>query len=352
VLLLTACGSGNTPIAAVSSPSTAPTGTAVPSPSPAPKISLALVTLRGSNQLVVRDITDIAHPKTIGTLPAVSQPLLVDAGQMSYIDYDHGQLVRMRFDGSSKTTVTTSSQFTGYVDWSPDGSSVIYTTQTSDTEMALHQLQAGQDRVLGSIPAVPGVGCESVAGCPTDTWDVQLQYSRDGGYVSFVNSIIKPAFRLWSSDGKLLRSSDLKSEAMPVWSGRTLYFRDAKGVEMWRDGVVTLFLPGVQWIRPKASPAEGRIVYQVRDSQHWSHTYVVDTNTGHVRDLGKAHASPVFLTSRYIWYIGERACVPADGCGSLIAGVPSGKTYIYDLVTGTQSLSIIAYVHDVWPHAS
>jgi uncharacterized protein YqjF (DUF2071 family) len=136
-----------------------------------------------------------------------------------------------------------------------------------------------------------------------------------------------------------------------VWSGGSLYFRDDKGVEVWRDGVVSPFLPGVAWVRPKASPGGGKIVYEVRDAQRWSHTYVVDTSTRQVRDLGKAHAEPVFLTSRYIWYLGERACVAADGCGTRVAGVPSGKTYIYDLQDGTQSESIITSVADVWPHA-
>jgi len=58
----------------------------------------------------------------------------------------------------------------------------------------------------------------------------------------------------------------------------------------------------------------------------------------------------VFLTSRYIWYEGERACVAADVCGSAPGGHPlNGKTYIYDLQTGTETESIITGVADVWP---
>ena len=61
----------------------------------------------------------------------------------------------------------------------------------------------------------------------------------------------------------------------------------------------------------------------------------------------------MFLTSRYIWYEGERACVAADVCGSAPGGHPlNGKTYIYDLQTGTETESIITGVADVWPHAA
>jgi len=303
--------------------------------------------------LVVRDITDINHPNTVSAFAAVSQPQFVNASEISYIDYAGNSFIRVPLGGSPKTVVATSDQFTGYVDWSPDGSTAIYVVSNADgSAMALHQVSGGQDRVLSAIPPVPGVGCITVASCAIDLWDVRLLYSPDGAYISFVNSIVKPAFRLWSSDGKLLKSSDLKSESMSVWSGRSFYFRDANGVQVWRDGVVSPFLQGVQWVRPQASPAGGQIVYQVRDAQHWSHTYVVDTNTRQVRDLGRAHAAPVFLTPRYIWYQGERACVQADGCGTQIAGVPSGKTYVYDLVNGTESGSVITSVYDVWPRAA
>ena len=315
--------------------------------------NLALVTLSGSNLLVVRDITDITQAKTVSTFAQLSQPEFVNGNELSYIDYEHNSIVRVPLGGSPKTVVASSTQFAGYVDWMPDGITLIYLTSNGDNSvMTLHEMRAGQDRTLASMPAVPGVGCESVAGCPTDTWDSRLLFSRDGNFISFVNSIVKPTFRLWTSDGKLLKSADLGSESMSVWSGGSLYFRDAMGVEVWRNGVVSPFLPGVAWVRPKASPVAGQIVYEVRDPERWSHTYVVDTNSRQVRDLGKAHAEPAFLNGRYIWYLGERVCVEADGCGARVAGVPNGKSYIYDLRDGTESESNIASVVDVWPHAA
>jgi hypothetical protein len=116
--------------------------------------------------------------------------------------------------------------------------------------------------------------------------------------------------------------------------------------------MVSSFLPGVAWIKPQGSPAGGQIVYAVRDSAGWAHTQVVDTITGKTREIKIARAQPVYLTSRYIWYQGERECAPSDGCGPNPPFHPlSGKTYIYDLQAGTETESIITSVADVWPHA-
>jgi hypothetical protein len=218
--------------------------------------------------------------------------------------------------------------------------------------MVLHQLVAGKDRVFaGSMPAMPAVGCESQFCASTDTWDFWLSYSPDGASISLVTTIANvSAFRLWSSDGKLIKSSDRQSPFMTAWSGNSLYFRDANGVEVWHGGVSSPFLPGVAWIRPKASAAGGQIVYETRDAQGWAHTFVVDTTTRKVRELKKARSEPVFLTSRYIWYRGERSCVSADHCPSGWHVEASGKTYVYDLKEGTETESIITGVVDVWPH--
>ena len=321
----------------------------VPAPTFAPAAAssrnLAIVWLTGGSKPVVRDITDINHPSTVGTLEVPSR--FVSASDIAYIDGD-GNLVRKAYASSAKVTVA---RCTALFDWSPDGAAVVYAV-TTDAGMTVHRLVAGHDLVLGSVPGIPAVGCETVAGCfGADTWDVSLSYSPDGKYISLVISVANAStFRLWTPDGTLVKSSDTSSPFMSVWSGGSLYFRDAAGVEVWRAGVVSSFLPGVAWIRPKASPAGGQIIYDARDAQEWDHTYVVDTASGNVRDLGKAHSGPVFLTSRYAWYQGQRPCVAGDYCGTRVAGVDNGKTYIFDLQAGTESSSIITNVVDVWPH--
>jgi hypothetical protein len=359
-VLAAACGSAPAPAtgnAAVpsASPSTAaltpsPTSTPAANPCPPPTSRcLAVVSLRGTNPYVVRDITSIIHPTSVSTFGTIPPPQFVSGTELSYAD--ETGLFRMPLAGSPKTRVDSSTQGVAAAAWSPGGSTVAYLATTS-SGLALHLKVAGQDRVLaGSIPALPVVGCESQF-CG-DTWDFRLSYSPDGAYISLVESIANVnAFRLWSSDGKLLVSSDSASRSMSVWSDHSFYFLGGKGVDMWREGITTSFLPGVNWIRPNASPAGGQIVYATNDAQGWAHTFVVDTATRKVRELKKARSGAVFLTSRYVWYKGQRSCVTSDYCPPGWTVVASGKTYIYDLVDGTETESIITAVYDVWPHAA
>ncbi len=367
VLLATACG--GTPTGSITTPSASPEPIATPSAAPTPVAGacnpcLALVTLRGSTAVVVRDITDIAHPKTIGSYAADSGPTFISATEVSYVTGVKeqtngsvaGSLYRAPLAGSPKTLVT---DHGGAGAWSPDGSAVLYMTLSStDSYTAtgtVHQLSGGHDQVLGSMPPGGGGDCQSIATCEIPNFlDFRLMYSPDGTHISLVTTGFgSSSFRVWASDGTVLTRNDDKGTTMSTWSGSTLYFRDSQGVQTWHDGMSSPFLPGVVWIRPQGSAAGGQIVYTVRDSSGWGHIRLVDTATRKVRELKSARTDAVFLTSRYIWYRGERACTPAEQCGSHPATHPeNGKTYIYDLQDGSETESIITGVADVWPHAA
>lgn len=355
-LMVSACGSPATGVA-TSESRTSPTISTSPSPAtpPAPaglcqapsSPCLALVTLRGSDSVVVRDITDIKHPKTVASLGAIQGPQFVSATTVSYTT-DTG-LVRAPVPGSPKTLVA--AQAKGFYAWSPDGKTAAYLTSSingPDTTMQLHLVSNGNDRQVSSMPGPPAVyGCESQA-C-ADGWDFHLAYSPDGRFISWAQNV-RYVFRMWTAGGVNVTPTTPFIE-MTVWSGANFYFQDSKGIEVLRDGVISTFLPRVEWIRPKASPGGGQIVYETRDAAGLARTFIVDTRTAKVRALGKFRAEPAFLTSRYIWYQGERSCTATDQClpGSSIS---TGKTYIYDLLDGTETESIVTRVFDVWPHAA
>jgi hypothetical protein len=287
---------------------------------------------------------------TVGTVDVSSRPKFVSASDVSYLD-QNGNLVRSGFGGSSVTIVAACASL---FDWNRDGTSLVYLSQTTSGIDALHQITAGKDRVLGPMPAGGVGGCETIEGCAiANSIDFRLAYSPDGATISLVSSGFgKSVFRVLSLDGKLLKSNDELGATMSTWSGDALYYRDGAGVHVWRAGADSMFLPGVTWIGPNASPGGGKIAYATRDIRGWAHTYIVDTTTRIVRELKSARTQPFFLTSRYVWYQGERECVPADGCGPNPPFHPlSGKTYIYDLQGGTETESIITSVADVWPHA-
>jgi hypothetical protein len=341
--LIAACSPSATPIA---HQVTSPTPTALaPGTCDTAHRCLALVTLRGSENFVVRDITDINHPKTVDTLPGPNLiPRFVSATEMS--DVDNASLYRMPLSGSPKTVVAKAAISLGLFAWTSDGKTAGYVTGDG-----LHLITAGRDvKFGGPLPVAGGYGCEGQE-C-ADSWDSRLAFSPDDAYVSMlVLSGPVAGFKLWTSDGKLLTSPTAQAPTMSVWSGHSFYFRDTGGVEVWRDGATSRFLAGVQWVRPKASPAGGLIVYEERDRTDLAHVYVVDTVSNKVKELKAGRSEPVFLTSRYVWYAGERLCLPADQC-AVTSTIPTGKTYLYDLQTDTEYASIITGVYDVWPHAA
>jgi hypothetical protein len=109
-------------------------------------------------------------------------------------------------------------------------------------------------------------------------------------------------------------------------------------------------LNGIQWIRPNSSPAGGKLVYWLRDADGLGRVFLLDLSSGTTRELSsQPRIEPVFLSSRYVWYEGERTCTTTDKCG-FQHSMPTGVTYVYDLSDGTESQSAIAAVYDVWPH--
>jgi hypothetical protein len=306
------------------------------------------VTVRGSNDIAVVDITDIRHPKTVSTLGQISLPRFVSATELSYLQ--DGALIRAPLSGSPKTIV--SSQSVGIFAWSPDGNTAAYLTSQvfneTESKMELHLMSAGNDRVVGWMSGLPKVwGCETQA-C-ADTYDLHLSYSPDGRFISWAQNV-RPVFRLWGADGRDVTPSTVVP-FMTVWSDAGLYFGDSKGIEVYRTGVVSPFLPGATWIRPKASAGGGQILYEARDGSGLGHAYLADTTSGKARDLGQGRTEPQFLTSRYVWYQGERLCTATDQCAAGPA-TGTGKTYLYDLQDGTETESNITSVLDVWPHAA
>jgi WD40 repeat protein len=366
-LLAAGCGPATNPVSqATSSPSQNATPTPARGQCDSTHRCLALVTLRGSDNLVVRDISDLDHPSTVANLGPVTavggygEAVIQFVSATELTSLLNGGIVKMPLSGSPKTPVPGSAKDAAEPAWSPDGTSVAYTTQrgsyeSGDVKLDVHLLSSGTDRIVGSTPGLGIGGCEYIASCTLPNWlDVRLAFSPDGQSFSFVAEGFGASFfRVWSSDGTLLKSIDTQSTTMSAWSSQTLYFRDGGGVEAWKAGANSTFLPGVAWIKPSASPAGGTVVYTVRDAAGWGHIYLVDTSTGQTHELKAQRTDAVFLTSRYVWYRGERACVEADQCGPNPPFHPgNGKTYIYDLQTGTEYESVITNVYDAWPHAA
>jgi hypothetical protein len=318
------------------------------------QLKLELVALKAVGSLVIRDITDLAHPRTVQTFAAGSDvqeagniPQFVSASEISYFSHGTAQpgnlqdfaFVRTPLSGSRKTVVARPCLDSVGGSWNPDGTAMTYgATRQGDTY--LHIVTRGRDRIVDSFAWDGGP-----YGPPTSP-----RYSTDGSYISWVGFGSFPT-HVWTSDGKLAMASDPSSVKLALWSGDVLYIDGAKGIEKWRAGAISLFLPGVHWVDAGSSPAGGQIVYTVRAADGTGHVMIVDLTTGSTREIGRSRAYPRFLTANLLWYSQERRCAPTDPAGACTGKtIATGNTFVYDLQRGTESPSIVKAVFDVWPH--
>src|SRR5438093_2352831 len=110
----------------MATPKPTPKATPKPAPNPCPPVKapaststdrkLVLVSLRGSDCVVVRDISDINHPKTVSNLGLDLRPQFVSAAALSYVDARRG-LLRTPLSGSPRTPIAGGGE--GFFTWSP-----------------------------------------------------------------------------------------------------------------------------------------------------------------------------------------------------------------------------------------
>jgi hypothetical protein len=332
--------------------------------SPASNRNLVIAKVRGSDQTVIRDVTDINRASTIAAVNVAGwggdgwgSPSFASASTISYIGDAHG-LMRSALTGSEAQILVTACNFATIVtwSWSPDGQSFTYVLEPADWSAHIfewHLVSAGVDRVIGKAPA----WCH--CGNGSEDSSVDVRFSPDGHFVSLVDSFWNGTnLQVRRLDGSLVGTeiagdpSQQNPVTMGVWSGTDLFFRDLRGVERWRGGAITLFLPGVSWLHPRASPTGSEIVYSARGSDGLARVYAVDSTNGQSRQLSsQPRTVPMFLTSRYIWYRGERLC-GSNEPGMCLKTTFTDKTYVFDMQTGTEFESIITDIADVWPHGA
>lgn len=384
LLLLASCGNPPvvTPIAS-SSPSPEVTPSAVPSapadfPSPTPggptpparaaltcssqvpaTASLALVKLRNTAGVIVRDITDLSKPvsRCVIAGSAANFFKFVNATHISYIvtSNDTGALYLVNLLTRTTSLVrawTNEGSLYWVYSWSPDGKSLSYLRSNGD-KVEWHLLSAAGDVKLSDLGSIPGRGVDP------NSDDAMVGFSADGKYVALENTFSNstgaagqaPPFQVIRiSDKKLLYSRT--AATMAVWRvvGETLYFRTTAGVEYWdaEHGSHVVVPQGFRWIHPWASRDGKWIAYVDADSKgnHFP-GYVSLASEQAFRVSSRPATGAGFLNARLMWYAGESVC--SSQCG---LGEPklNGKTYIYDVVAKTESVSIITALLDSWPH--
>jgi hypothetical protein len=371
LLLLAACG--GSPAA---TPTTSTSGTATVTPaataSPAPPVAtvctsqipaghqLALVVLAKGSPVVVRDITDIAHPITRCTIYGGTFHRFVDATHVSYIVSEtSGQsaLYVVDLQTSHDTLIrawTNQGSLYWVYAWSPDGKTLTYLSSNGD-KVAWHVLSAAGDVTLSDLGSIPGRGANP------NSDDAMVGFSADGKYVALEQTFSNAASAPGQAPFQVVRLSDHKlvysrtDGTMATWAatGATLYYRTTSGVESWdaTAGTRVVVPQGFRWIRPWPSADGKRIAYVDADSKGNHFPGYVQPSVGQAfRVSSRPRTGAVFLTPTLMWYAEEATCSGAV-CG---LGEPklTGRTFIYEVVARTESASIITAFFDSWPHSA
>jgi hypothetical protein len=327
--------------------------------------NLVLGRLEGSTATVVRDITDIAHPTNTAIIQLAStspdpwgpwKPAFVGGTEVA--DGTGTSLSVVTLPSAQRTTIYQGCPYSIVTfGWSPSGDYLTYVREINfpagSPQFEWHLVGRGADRLLATTAA----WCHCDGEGPADNYSLASGFSPDGNYVLLVESGVgtgaaaSVGIQVRNLNGDLVVTETYAG--MPVWSGGDLYFRNSSGVLKWHTGTTTMLLSGVQWIRPNSSPAGGKIVYWARAADGLGRVYLLDLTSGTTRELStEPRMEPVFLSSRYIWYEGERACTDADTKCVFQHTMPTGITYVYDLGDGTELQSAIAAAYDVWPHGA
>ncbi|MGA8922791.1 MAG: hypothetical protein WB682_06570, partial [Candidatus Dormiibacterota bacterium] len=308
--------------------------------------NLVIGSVAGDPTVVVRDIQDPANAKNVCSFdPTAQAPQFVSATTVAYETPDN-QIVKADLATGATTVMATYSAGFGSGQYaiSPDGSSVTYMDGN-----AWHLARPSGNRVLSTLPAVPGRGTNA------DEDDSFLSYSPDGQYIAFFQTFHAGGSGETAAD-QVRRAGDgtlaysTSGMTMAVWASvpSRLFFRDASGnMHRWDPSSGLSSMMALHWIRPRSSPDGRWIAYTFRGTSGVGGVgfYSVQSNT--VSNTSPPGRSGVrFLNNDLVWYIGERACSTCLGG----APTPTGVAYIYDIAGASEITARLAGLQDAWPH--
>jgi len=324
----------------------------------APTAQEALITLQGSSQPVLADVTDPVHPHTICTLTGSWTPQLVTQGMVSWSATQGspgspGQSVIATLDLFTGTSALAAAWTGGgFMDglhaWSPDHFQLVYVSSDASA-VNVHLLSGGGDRVVGSFGAVPGRGVN-----PNED-DAFIGFSPDGGYFAFEQTFTSTGDRLdvWNRSGLVFSQPNA---TMATWgsTGSKLYFRqpNATVIFVWDSAGPAgnrsqAFGQQVVWIKPRADAGDDYLAFTVRDSSGIPHVWLYGHGGRAGAQLPNQRSTPSFLNAGTVFMIEEAPC--GSNCGIGPATQPDGKTFTYNIATQTETSSTIASVLGVSP---
>jgi hypothetical protein len=324
----------------------------------APTAQEALITIQGSSQLVLADVSDATHPRTICNISGPWNPQLVTQGMVSWSasqgnPTSSGATVIATLDVFTGTSAVVASWtggglMDGLHAWSPDHFTVVYVT-SDPTAVNVHLLSGGGDRVLATYGAVPGRGIN-----PNED-DSFIGFSPDGAYFAFEQTFSSSGNHLdvWSRSGLVFSQTNA---TMATWGSTAskLYFRqpNASIVYVW-DSTGTpgnrsqAFGQQLAWIKPRTDAGDDYLGFTVRDSTGIPQVWLYGHGGRAGGQLPNERSTPWFLNSSTLFMVEESAC--GSNCGIGPSTQPDGRFFTYSIASQSETPSSITSVLGAWP---
>ena len=320
----------------------------------------AVIQLQGASGAILADVSNPKIPRTLCAISGGSfAPQLVTQTMISWSasqgnpSSPGSSLIAILdlFSGTSAIVASWSggSFMDGLHAWSPDRGFLAYVA-SDKTEVALHLLRGGGDRVVTMLGPVPARGLN-----PNED-DSYLALSPDGAFFAFEQTVTSSGDQLQvrrTLDGSVAFS--LSKATMATWgsSGSRLYYRlpNSSVIQVWDStaGVSQAIGTPLRWIRPRADPGDDELAFTVRDSSGMPRVWLYGHSGRSGGVLPNTRSSPAWLSSTAFFYVEEAVCT--TNCGIGPAWQPDGKTFTFDLGTQTETASKIYQVYGVWPRA-
>lgn len=335
-----------------------------------PADPVAIVQLRGSDDLVLRDYADVAHPRTactFGWTPGQqgSQPLEILDARHIVIVWGGRELwyavvglpeVRYRWFALPDLPQTPDLSWPPeFVAVSPNLDQVLWVSHSADDLTSgygtteVHVTTASGDRtVVSHADLLPGFcGASPSWGMYTRTGEHALVRTGEGGSQFthlFVLEGETPVLSIQPPDGGWSMGS---WPGAAIWSptSETLYYTQGGDVWRWAPGAdPVIYLPGVSWLSATMTPDGTHLAYEVQNPDDSHSVYLVDlAGDGAPHQIGKGpRIRPRFVNNTQLWY-------ETGSSGGCVPGPEEPQPLIYNLADGSESPSILDSVWNVWP---
>jgi hypothetical protein len=325
-------------------------------------------------QFLIESFRDPLHPTTLCTMTGaafrfISATEIGYATSSSLNNPADGTSVIMRMSLADLKPVAVASVQGEVMDlaWSPDASSVAYLAYTSAPGLGSGSanrlwMKTGSAPPRALTPLIPLFGR---GGSISD--ETIVRFSPDGRYLLMVDTFVSggppespdlAAFQvrsvqdgslLWAAPSALHPTGKGQFVTMAAWLHQAdrFFYRDAAGVQTWdqpsTDGTI---YPGLGWYSPSISPDDRSVAYAV-DLDAQPHVEVRELTTKAFRVIPGIRGSPFFVGANML-FVAEYAPSTQPGPG-VQAYSPTGRAFVFDLRTDTETPVPIFDPIDFWP---